>query len=288
MPSSRTKKNKLLPKEKRIINIIIKISALVNIWYTLWLLALIDMKNKKMVSLTCFKRRFTPRWYFLLLSLIAMGFFTRLGFWQLARATEKENLVQAHALLAAQSPINWAGEGPLPQQYQQLEVKGQYLAFNFLLDNQHYQHRFGYNLLTPILLATNKVVLIDRGWLAGDLSRQTLPLFKTPAGEIKLKGSAYQFSKHWLLGQVVEEKEKNLFLIEEVNIKLISQLLHKSVYPFIIRLDKGEKGGYVREWPVVSMPPARHYGYAFQWFAFAVVILILFITLNLKKNDENN
>ncbi|WP_019216188.1 SURF1 family cytochrome oxidase biogenesis protein [Legionella tunisiensis] len=64
--------------------------------------------------------------------------------------------------------------------------------------------------------------------------------------------------------------------------------MHKSVYPFIIRLDKSEADSYVREWAVVAMPPERHYAYALQWFAIAFVILILFIALNLKKTNEDD
>jgi len=31
------------------------------------------------------------------------------------------------------------------------------------------------------------------------------------------------------------------------------------------------------------MPPARHQAYAFQWFAFALAALILFVALHWKK-----
>ncbi|WP_274544559.1 SURF1 family cytochrome oxidase biogenesis protein [Legionella oakridgensis] len=72
-------------------------------------------------------------------------------------------------------------------------------------------------------------------------------------------------------------------VIEWIDTKIISQFLHKSVYPFIIRLDKKEANGFIRAWDIVSMPPQRHYAYAFQWFAIALVIFVLFISLNSKK-----
>ena len=65
--------------------------------------------------------------------------------------------------------------------------------------------------------------------------------------------------------------------------KLLRQFLHKFVYPFIIRLDQQQPHGFLRDWPVVSMPPARHYGYAVQWFSMALVVFLIFISLNLKK-----
>jgi surfeit locus 1 family protein len=42
----------------------------------------------------------------------------------------------------------------------------------------------------------------------------------------------------------------------------------------------------VREWKTVAMPPQRHLAYALQWFVMALVVLIIFVALNLKKKNE--
>ena len=86
-----------------------------------------------------------------------------------------------------------------------------------------------------------------------------------------------------MLGQALEKKEAGLAVVELLDTHLISQFLHKSVYPFIIRLGKQSANGYVREWAVVAMPPERHYGYALQWFAMALVLLIIYVSLSLKN-----
>lgn len=87
-------------------------------------------------------------------------------------------------------------------------------------------------------------------------------------------------------GAGLRREKNNVTIIERIDTKLIGQFLHKSVYPFIIRLDKANAQGYVREWSIVAMPAERHYAYALQWFAMAFVILILFIALNLKKKYD--
>ena len=140
-------------------------------------------------------------------------------------------------------------------------------------------------------MANGEVLLVDRGWLLGDQTRQRLPVTDSPSGIINLVGSAYYPSaKTWVLGQMIEKEQANVVVIEFIDTQLIGQILHKSVYPFIIRLGKHEAGGYVRDWAIVSMPPQRHYAYALQWFAMALVILILYIALNLstKKKHENS
>lgn len=105
-----------------------------------------------------------------------------------------------------------------------------------------------------------------------------------------MQGSVYFPSKNqWVLGPAVEEKGDKTIILERLDEQLVSQILQKTVYPFIIRLDKKDTQGFVREWETVSMQPSRHLGYALQWFSMAFVILILFVALNLKKeNEEKN
>ena len=240
-----------------------------------------------MLSLTRFNICFRPCWRMSLLAFIALLLLTRLGFWQLQRAHEKKQMLTAHQGYVKQAPIMWESNFPLPSQYQRIKVNGHFMETVLFLDNQHYQHQFGYHVISPFIMANDTILLIDRGWVAADLTRQTLPVTKTPTGPLYISGSAYYPSeKSWLLGQALEIKQTNLAIVERIDFKLIRQFLHKSVYPFIIRLDKHEPNGYVREWPVVAMPPERHYAYALQWFAMALVIFILFIVLNIKRKHE--
>jgi surfeit locus 1 family protein len=213
--------------------------------------------------------------------------FVRLGFWQIQRADEKKKMLAAELLLAKQEAITWNGAKKFPLQYQQIKIIGTYLPKMFMLDNQHYQHQFGYDVLTPLVLENGAVVLIDRGWVPGSSNRRYLPNISTPSGLIKVQGSTYFPSKNYLvLGPGIERKTQNIALIEWIDTKMLSQILQKKVYPFIIRLDKKEAYGYVREWNIVSMPPERHLAYALQWFVMALVILIIFVALNLKKKNE--
>lgn len=220
----------------------------------------------------------------ILLTTIAVVFFMRLGFWQLDRADEKKQMLKAVDNLSKQAPIHWQSHAILPKQYQRLRVQGHFLPTIFLLDNQHYRHQFGYDVLSPLLLDNGSVILIDRGFVAASQHQGELPHIHTPSDRIDSVGTVYYPSnKNWVLGQILEKKNKKFAIIEQIDTSLISQFLHKSVVPFIIRLDSQSMHGFVRDWPVVSMPVARHYGYALQWFAMAFVIMILFVALNCKK-----
>lgn len=238
-----------------------------------------------MLSLTRFKCNFIANWRFALLAAFFCLLFVQLGLWQLKRGDEKKQMQESQHRLMLQAPIDFPlGSAESPIQYQPVHVEGRFLNVNLLLDNQHYQHQFGYNVISPFMLANGQVVLIDRGWIPAGASREELPEITIPLGQLELEGSVYYPSqKSWSLGTFFDKKQANNVVIELIDARIISQFLHKSVYPFIIRMRAEEPNGFIREWQVVSMPPERHKAYAVQWFAMALVIVILFIVLNIKK-----
>ncbi|MGQ3892547.1 SURF1 family protein [Legionella sp. CNM-4043-24] len=242
-----------------------------------------------MASLPFFSRRFTPKWYMTCLAALAISLLSSLGYWQLQRAEEKSDMLNRATQLSQQAPSHWTESQTLPAQYQNLSVRGTYLPQVLLLDNQYHDHQIGYDVLSPLLLSNNRIILVDRGWIKASADRRQIPDISNPLRELQLSGQAYYPSeKTWVLGEVIEKKSDKNILIEKIDTKIISQLLHKSVYPFIIRLGGQEAYGFIRDWAVVSMPPERHKAYALQWFAMALIVLILFITLNLKKTDEKS
>lgn len=243
-------------------------------------------KGLNAMSLTFFNHHFTPSWRITVAALCGLLFFGRLGFWQLERGQQKKTMLSTQANWAKQAPIAWKPGQSNPQPYQRLSLEGCYLKEILLLDNQHYQHQLGFEVISPLLLEDGNLVLVDRGWIAADTRRRTLPKLPSLQGRRQLSGSAYYpLGNKWLLGEAIESKATNIVLLERLDLTLIAHFLHKSIYPFIIRLAEKEKNGYVRDWPVVAMRPERHYAYALQWFALALLILILFFALNLKKND---
>lgn len=242
-----------------------------------------------MPSVLFFNIRFTPSWLMTTVAAILIAIFVRMGFWQIQRADEKKSMMQAQATQAIQAPINWAPGSKLPNQYQKIRLQGHFLPTVFLLDNQHQRHQFGYDVVSPLELTDKSIVLVDRGWVAGDVTRQTLPEVSVPTGLMKIEGSTYFPSLNsWVLGQESEQKTNRIFIVERLDTKMLGQILQKSIYPFIIRLEKHQEHGFVRKWAVVSMPAQRHLAYAVQWFAMALAIFIIFIVVNVKKNEKKD
>jgi surfeit locus 1 family protein len=218
------------------------------------------------------------------LALLGMVFFSSLGVWQLHRADEKKLTLAREAEEAARAPELWLGDNNDIKPFKRVKFAGKFLPHVFFLDNQYHAHQIGYHVISPILMPTGRVVLLDRGWVSAGATRKILPDIDMPQKILDLSGVIYMPSaKTWVLGSGVENEQGNQMVIESLDFNLISQILHKSVYPFIIRLDKSSPAGFVRDWVTVVMPPVRHLGYAFQWFALAFVVLVVFVGLNSRK-----
>ncbi len=64
----------------------------------------------------------------------------------------------------------------------------------------------------------------------------------------------------------------------------IEKVLGAKVESRIVLLDPAAPNGYERVWrPAMQFGPERHLAYAIQWFAFALVALIIFIALSLRR-----
>lgn len=237
-----------------------------------------------MLSLPRFQSYFTKNWRFAVLALICCLFFSWLGFWQLMRADEKKEMLATQERFAVDAPADWQSGDALPKQYQPIQVQGNFLPVTLLLDNQHHQHQLGYDVLSPLVMANGKIVLIDRGWIPSERDRKTIPsVTALNAKRVVMGGVYYPSQKSWLLGSVFDKRQGNIAVIELIDTRILGQFLHKSLYPFIIRMNPGAEDGFTREWAVVSMPPERHLAYAVQWFALALLVVILFVVLTMKK-----
>jgi surfeit locus 1 family protein len=67
----------------------------------------------------------------------------------------------------------------------------------------------------------------------------------------------------------------------------IAAALDKPVPDYQLLLEADQPDGYLRDWRAVDVGPERHYGYAFQWFAFAVMALVIFCILNVRWNRQH-
>jgi len=232
--------------------------------------------------------RFKPPLWAWLLTAAGVAAMTPLGFWQWHRGEAKEALVQRYLEADAASLRPLAGdEVAAAEVVQKRSVQGSYLPERqLLLDNQSLRRRPGYHVWTPLRRDDGSLVMVNRGWIAAgpDRAQRTPP--PAPQGRQEVSGFWRPLPRP---GLQVEPAACQAQAFPQ----LVQYPQHEDLaclYPGerladgLLLLAPQEPGGFERVWTqVFEVPPEKHYGYALQWWAFALTAVVLFIKLNLKR-----
>ncbi len=63
----------------------------------------------------------------------------------------------------------------------------------------------------------------------------------------------------------------------------LERVLHRSLARGVVLLDSAQADGYERTWRATyRVGPERHLAYAVQWFAFALVAVVIYVITALK------
>ncbi len=227
-----------------------------------------------------------PWWAWLLL-ILGVSLFVRLGCWQWQRAEQKAQLLRHAKTASKQFSALYSVTEAKPQQG--LTVKGQYDSKRLiLLDNQFYQHTMGFDVLIPFKTTSAKWLFVDRGWVKAPAERKHLPEIPKLKTVIDIRGVAYYPSdKAWTLGASIENQGQWPLIVEKVDIQSLQAVLGVKHYPFVLRLDKAAPNALVRDWRLVTMSPTKHRAYAYQWFSFAMLAVIIFLILNVERKHAS-
>lgn len=229
----------------------------------------------------------------MLLTVAAAALFVRLGLWQLDRAAYKDSLVRRYAAAAVASPTPFGKVAATPpaDAFPRVAVRGSWLADRvYLLDNPHHDARGGVEVYVPLALpGDSRLLLVDLGFLP--TAREQAPaLPPLPAGEVDLHGLylpppgvGLELGGDALAGQAHWPKT-TIYL----DLGQVAKDLGRPLYPRVLALDANPAARYQREHPFdfSSMPPSRHRAYAFQWFSFAVAVVVIFLVLHRKRRPR--
>ncbi|MBM7062608.1 SURF1 family protein [Pseudomonas sp. UL073] len=207
-----------------------------------------------------------------------------LGFWQLARAEEKRQLLASYEARRQAEPMAVAAlERHSDPAFRRVVLHGQFDAqHSLLLDNRIHQGQVGVELLQPFYdQASDLWVLLNRGWLPWP-DRRTAPTFTTPDGAQTLTawvyvppGATFQLHSDPTGGDWPR-------LVTAVDPAALWQQLGRGGLSRELRLEGGA-AAYLTDWPIIAMGPEKHTGYAVQWFALAAALCGLFVYFGLHN-----
>lgn len=233
------------------------------------------------------------------LALIALGI--SLGVWQLKRAAYKEDLALKIEQGARTNPI-WANDITLkPEQVlnQRVLAKGYFLKDRgiWLENRPHPLGRdpqtgiaTGFYLLMPLQLSggAKKVVWVNRGWAPRHFEKlHQVPEIITPTTEVSIEGVALESAtKTYALGQESGVRASDGLLIQEnIDLEAERQKGGQTQFPWILRQDNPDvKDGLQRRWPAPDTGVQKHLGYAFQWFALAMMSFVFWLVSGIRRS----
>ena len=216
-----------------------------------------------------------------------------LGSWQAQRGLQKQAIDEAAAALTETMAVPWAPTlQPQLQPPVRIVVTGRYRPeLTLLLDNQSYQRRPGYHLWSMLKRDDGETLMVNRGWLPADGDRRQLPTVSTPEGEQTLTGLWRPLPRPgWVLPSKACEAElapAGIRVVQFPDVEQLRCLTGTQVADGILLLDPDPAQPLVREWAMgAAVPASRHFGYAAQWFVFAMVLTFFFIRLNLRESAD--
>ena len=237
--------------------------------------------------------RFEPEWRLTLFALVMIPLLAGLGFWQLSRADEKAGLRDAFDAQQALAPARLVDLANAPREdlaYLPVRLTGHFRGKEyFLLDNKMQHGRYGNEVVGAFELEDGMLALVNRGWIAADPARRSLPDVPDVSGQVTIRGLVYlapgkpyllaeqKFSEGWPRRvQALEMDKLSLLFADEKGSML---------FPYPVRIDAGQPGALSVEWKIVNAGPAKHVGYAVQWFAmsFVLALLYFFRSSNLRQ-----
>lgn len=236
--------------------------------------------------------RFAPRWYWLLLTAAAVPLFVSLGFWQWHRGEYRQG--QWDAFAAGDRPAAEVIAADLTREprFTRVQLTGQLDGTRqFLLDNISHGGAPGYEVLTVLKLADGSALLVNRGWVPFSGWRDQLPDVALPADlpqPLPLTGRLSTLPTPGMAAGRVPPPLDGSWprLTSFPDYGQIGAAYGAPLLPVVLLLDADSGPGYLREWKPPGISPERNFGYAVQWWSFAVLAVALLVGLNLKRRND--
>ncbi len=231
---------------------------------------------------------FRGRRFLMTIAVIVMaGVLCSLGVWQWNRHVQRDALNARIDAQLAEPPIELDGSpvDPKALDYRPVRVRGVYdPSQEVLLRNRSLEGVTGYHLLTPLHIAgSTATVLVDRGWIPLTQSSPADRAAYAVPGTVEIEGVA-RASQSGLGGPAdppFSAERPRLDAWFRVDIDRIQQQAGYPLMPIFIELQP--QPGTERTLPqpgrTTNTGPGSHLIYSFQWFSFAIILVVGYVAL---------
>ena len=224
-------------------------------------------------------------------ALITMALFSTAGAWQWRRMHEKQASLDASRQILGErkaKSLAIAADIHRARSYDWAAGAGTFAARGaLLLDNQQSGGRSGVRVYRIFVPEQGGPLLVDLGWLPLGGDRELLRIPRT-GDRVELRGLLMPPPSTGLaLGGGITRADDN-WLLTRVDPVAIAQGtgLSAPLATRVLRVDPSLPIGYARDLDILpnTLPPQRHLGYAVQWFALALAVLVTAVILTFRKS----
>jgi surfeit locus 1 family protein len=198
-----------------------------------------------------------------------------LGFWQWGRGAQKTALHEAMQRQESLAPVGVEALADPGYLHRSVVLRGTWVADRTIwLDNRQMNAVPGFYVVTPLKLeGRDTLVLVQRGWAPRNFTRrEALPPVATPAGSVEVKGRlAPPPAKLYALGG-----EESGAIRQNLDLDRFRAETGLPLAPLSVQQTGAASEGLLRQWPQAGSGAEKNYGYAFQWWAIAALIAILY------------
>jgi surfeit locus 1 family protein len=207
----------------------------------------------------------------------------RLGIWQLNRLEQRRTFNTQVESMRASEILNLnqtVPENITSMEWRTVTVTGKYDFENQIaLRNQYHENQYGYHLITPLLF-DGGAVFVNRGWIPAEAS-STAQDWRAydQTGVVTVQGLIRLGQGKPAFGGVADAlpQDGNLLTvwnnldIEKISTQVSYPILEIFIQPNVIETDSIPPIAYQ---PTIELTEGPHFGYAMQWFIFAVILFL--------------
>lgn len=235
--------------------------------------------------------RFHPTLWPTLITVPTLLLLVGLGVWQLERLEWKEALIAERQSRSSQPaialPADLADAARL--QYLPVRVHGRFRHDReFYLAARTFEGQVGLHVVTPLVLADGRMLLVDRGWIPdGRRDPATRPEGQV-AGEIELTGLVRLpgwAGMSWLKPD--NQPEENLWFWIDPAAMAAAGGLDRVISEIYLDAGPAENpGGWPKGGQTRIDLPNDHLQYAITWFTLALSLAVIYVVYHLRRDTD--
>lgn len=228
-----------------------------------------------------------------LVTLVGLVVLSSLGTWQIYRLHWKRdliNLIETRLSRPPQKIETIQVRDLMPSALQELEfqkvkAEGVFLADQALkLQGRTHEGRIGYHLIIPLRLEGGATVLIDRGWVPLNESKESF-FSQDPAKKVSIQGYIRLKTESNFMTPENRYQEREIYALDPIEVSKSLEMI--TLLPFyVVQTGMTEKASFPV--PAKSHISLRnfHLQYAITWYSLALLLGMIYI-LYVRRQSES-